>query len=56
MRRSLARFSELEPLVHTRYSADFIITTSGFRFSVHTPILFQRGTRADYLLMRSYWR
>src|SRR5664280_296644 len=31
-----ARFSGLESSVHTRYSADFIITTSGFRFSVHT--------------------
>jgi hypothetical protein len=36
MRRSLARFSGLESSVHRRYSADFIITTSGFRFSVHT--------------------
>src|ERR1019366_1495 len=36
MRRSLARFSGLESSVHTRYSADFIITTSAFRFSVHT--------------------
>ena len=37
MRRSLARFSGLESSVHTQYSADFIITTSAFRFSVHTP-------------------
>jgi hypothetical protein len=36
MRRSLARFSGLESSVHTRYSADFIITTFAFRFSVHT--------------------
>ena len=36
MRRSLARFSALESSVRTRYSADFIITTPGFRFSVHT--------------------
>jgi hypothetical protein len=36
MRRSLARFSGLESSVHTQYSADFIITTSAFRFSVHT--------------------
>jgi hypothetical protein len=36
MRRSLVRFSGLESSVHTRYSADFIITTSVFRFSVHT--------------------
>ena len=31
MRRSLAPFSGLESSVHTRYSADFIITTSAFR-------------------------
>jgi uncharacterized protein YqgC (DUF456 family) len=36
MRRSLAPFTALEPLVHTRSWADFITTTSGFRFSVHT--------------------
>jgi hypothetical protein len=36
MRRSLARFSALESSVRTRYSADFIITTPGSRFSVHT--------------------
>jgi hypothetical protein len=41
-RRPFARFSGLESSVHTRYSADFIITTSGFRFSVHT------GIRRDY--------
>src|SRR5450759_2999423 len=35
-RRPFARFSGLEYSVHTRYSADFIITTAGFRFSVHT--------------------
>jgi hypothetical protein len=34
MRRSLARLSALESSVRTRYSADFIITASGF--SVHT--------------------
>jgi hypothetical protein len=34
--RSLARFSGPESLVHTRSLADFITTTSGFRFSVHT--------------------
>jgi hypothetical protein len=38
MRRFLARFSGLESSVHTRYLADFI-TTSGFRFSVHTPAM-----------------
>src|SRR5271156_6626424 len=37
MRRSLARFSALESSVRTRYSAGFIITTPGSRFSVHTP-------------------
>jgi hypothetical protein len=36
MRRSLARFSALESSVRTRNSADFIITTPGSRFSVHT--------------------
>jgi len=37
MLRSLARFSGPESLVHTRSLADFITTTSGCRFSVHTP-------------------
>src|ERR1035437_10141670 len=41
-RRPFARFSGLESSVHTRYSAGFIITTSGFRFSVHTVM---RGSR-----------
>jgi len=36
MRRSLARFSGQESLVHMRSLADFITTTSGFRFSVYT--------------------
>jgi hypothetical protein len=36
MRRSLARFSGPEPLVHMRYLADFITNMSEFRFSVHT--------------------
>jgi hypothetical protein len=36
MRRSLAPFSGPESLVHTRSLADFITTTSAFRFSVHT--------------------
>src|ERR1017187_8234111 len=35
MRRPLARFSGLESSFHARYSADFIIITSGFRFSIH---------------------
>src|SRR5665811_1553854 len=39
MRRSLARFIRPESFVHTRYSAGFIITTSAFSFSVHTPRL-----------------
>ena len=36
MRRSRARFSELESSVHARSLADFITNMSGFRFSVHT--------------------
>ena len=36
MRRSLARSSRAESFVHTRSLGDFITTTSGFRFSVHT--------------------
>ena len=36
MRRSLTKFSQPEASNHTPSSADFIITTSGFRFSVHT--------------------
>jgi transposase InsO family protein len=36
MRRSLAPFIGPESLVHTRSLADFITTTSGCRFSVHT--------------------
>ncbi len=37
-RRLFARFSGPESSIHTRYSADFTITTSSFRFSVHrTP-------------------
>ena len=39
MRRSLAPFSGPESSVHTRSLADFITTTSGFRFSVHTPVV-----------------
>ena len=38
MRRPLARFSGLESSIHARYSADFIIITSGFRFSIHTTV------------------
>ena len=36
MRRSLARFSELESSLQARSWADFITNTCGFRFSVHT--------------------
>src|ERR1700722_6500837 len=36
-RRFLAWFSRRESSVHTRYLVDFTITTSGFRFLVHTP-------------------
>jgi len=39
MRRSLAPFSGPESLVHTRSLADFITTTSGFRFSVQTGLV-----------------
>ena len=38
MRRSLAPFSGSESSIHTRSWADFITTTSGFRFSVHTAL------------------
>src|SRR5680860_133304 len=38
MRRSLAPFTAPESLVHAQSLADFITTTSGFRFSVHTPL------------------
>jgi|GEM_PF-6614448 hypothetical protein len=37
MLRSLALFSGPEASVHIQSLADFITTTSGFRFSVHTP-------------------
>src|SRR5450755_3176017 len=37
MRRFLVRFIRPESFVHTRSSAGFTITTSGFKFSVHTP-------------------
>src|SRR5712664_4106202 len=39
MRQSLARFSGPESSPQTRSLADFIATTSGFRFSVHTTPL-----------------
>ena len=42
MRRSLTPLSGLESLNHTPSSADFTITTSGFRFSIYTPRVLQR--------------
>ncbi len=42
MRRSLAPFSGPKSLVHAQSLADFITTTSGFRFSVHTGGLADR--------------
>ena len=45
MPRSLARFSGPESLIHTRSLADFITTTSGFRFSVHTGLFFHEALR-----------
>src|ERR1700680_2906348 len=38
MRRSFVRFNRLESFVHTRSSAGFTISTSGFEFSVHTGL------------------
>ena len=38
MRRSLAKFSELEASNHTPSSADFTTTTPELKFSVHTPL------------------
>jgi uncharacterized membrane protein YfcA len=40
MRRCFVRFSRPESFVHTRSSAGFTITTSGFEFSVHTAVIF----------------
>src|SRR5258708_5186680 len=51
MRRSLARFSGLESSVHTRYSADFIITTFAFRFSVHTGVPTRRPIMRHLITM-----
>src|SRR6266478_2538726 len=50
MRQSLARFSGPESSPQTRSLADFIATTSGFRFSVHTPAQpgFRRRTDGTY--------
>src|SRR5450759_2586523 len=38
MRRFLDRFIRPESFVHTRSSAGFTITTSEFKFSVHTAV------------------
>ena len=47
MLRSLAPFTAPESLGRTRSLADFITTTSGFRFSVHTG-----ATRAQFGIVR----
>src|SRR6266478_3725949 len=39
MRRLPVRFIRPESFVHTRSSAGFTITTSGFKFSVHSILL-----------------
>ena len=36
MRRSIVPFSGMDLSIHARSLADFITTTCGFRFSVHT--------------------
>jgi hypothetical protein len=38
MRQSLARFSEPESSPQIRSWADFVVTTSEFKFSVHTML------------------
>ena len=43
MRRSLGSFSGPEPLRHIQSLGDFITTTSGFRFSVHTAQQISQG-------------
>src|SRR6478735_8202773 len=45
MRRSLAKFSEPEASNQTPSLADFIITTSGFRFLVHTGLAYPLTAR-----------
>jgi hypothetical protein len=49
MRRSLAPFTAAEPLVHTRSLADFITTTSEFRFSVQTRYRNHRTDGWEYV-------
>src|SRR5437588_3611916 len=56
MRRSLARFSALESSVRTRYSADFIITTPGSRFSVHTTHGYHLAAAHAYRARAEYLR
>jgi hypothetical protein len=43
MRRFPVRFIRPESFVHNPSLADFIITTSGFEFSVHTGIIHDVG-------------
>ena len=54
--RSLAPFSGPESSVHTRSLADFITTTSGFRFSVHTMGMSERvlGMTGSIMARRHY--
>ena len=47
MRQPIALFSGSGISSHTRSLADFITTTSGFRFLVHTPI----DTRHDEIVL-----
>src|SRR5450759_2270519 len=54
MRRFLVRFIRPESFVHTRSSAGFTITTSGFKFSVHTggPLAVRTRTAAKRAFSR----
>src|ERR1700726_3025769 len=45
MHQSLVKFSESEASNHTPFLADFITTTSGFKFSVHTGMHLCRQTK-----------
>ena len=49
MRRSLVKFSGPEASNHTPSLADFIITKSGFRFSVHTGAMNMPSARSIYV-------
>jgi hypothetical protein len=53
MHRSLAPFSGPEPLGHTQSLADFITTTFGFRFSVHTAARCDPATFSDEAVTRA---